>query len=178
MEYQDILMWRPYFEVLARSHLEINTRLPDVFVDEEQNFDGPDRRVKLITKGAGHTESDLILYLPDDKILFAADLIFNQCHPYMAHGSIGGLKDWLDYLETLNVETVVPGHGPLGSETSIAVMKDYVQTLENLAREMIANGKTAEETGTIEIPKKYKSWWFDRFFYYNLKFAYNNISNK
>lgn len=178
LEYEDILMWRPYYEVLANSHKEVKTRLPDTFVDEEQNFDGPDRRVKLITKGAGHTESDLILYLPEDDILFTADLIFNDCHPYMAHGSISGLKEWLDYLHSLNAKTVVPGHGPIGTDASIAVMKDYIHTLENLASEMVANGKTVEETGTIEIPEKYKSWWFDRFFYYNLKFVYNNIYNK
>jgi hypothetical protein len=161
-EYQDILMWRPYFEVLSRSHKEIKTRLPDVFVDDERSLDGPDRRVMLISKGAGHTESDLI---------------FNECHPYLAHGSISGLKGWLDYLEGLNVNLVVPGHGSIGPKATITEMKAYIQTLENLATEMIANGRTVEEINTVEIPEKYKSWWFDRFFYSNLKFVYSTVNN-
>ena len=91
-EYKNILMWRPYYETLAESYEVVETRLPDLFVDHQRTFNGPDRRVLILTRGKAHTESDLILYLPDDQILFSGDIIFNACHPYMAHGSIPELE--------------------------------------------------------------------------------------
>ncbi len=112
-EYQQILMWKPYYEILSNSHLKVKTRVPDMFVDSIHNIDGPDRRIQLISKGQGHTESDLVLYLPDDDIIFTGDLVFNECHPYVPHGNISKWKAWLDFMNSLNVKTVMPGHGEL-----------------------------------------------------------------
>jgi len=171
-KYQQILMWRPYYETLSKSHIEIKTRLPDIFVDSLQYFDGPNRRIQLISKGQGHTESDLILYLPDDKILFTGDLIFNKCHPYVPHGSISNWKDWLDFMNTMDIQTIMPGHGDIGTKDLVDHMKDYLTNLEISARNMYLNGQGKEDIESIEIPAKYKEWWFDRFYASNLRFAY------
>lgn len=177
-EYLQILMWRPYYETLAESHKVVKTRLPDVFVDNQQNYDGPERRVRIISRGQGHTESDLILYLPDDQILFTGDLVFNACHPYIPHGSIPDWKDWLNFMDSLNINVVVPGHGQLGSKEIITTMRGYILSIENLAAEMHSQGLTIENAEKIEIPDQYKDWWFDRFFLSNLKFAYSKINEK
>jgi glyoxylase-like metal-dependent hydrolase (beta-lactamase superfamily II) len=170
-EYLDILMWKPYFEVLSESHREITTRLPDMLIDSALSLDGPARRVRLIARGAGHTESDLVMHLPDDGILFSGDLVFNECHPYMADGSITGLLNWLDYLGTLNARTVVPGHGPVGTGSSIMAMKAYVQTVIEVADSMAIENMAAGDATAMEIPAAYRDWWFDRFYYSNLRFA-------
>lgn len=177
-EYLHILMWLPYYEVLSESHKEVKTRLPDLFVDEKQEYSGPDRKVLLIPGGAGHTESDLVMYLPDDQILFSGDLVFNACHPYMAHGSVSGLKEWLDYLETLTIHSVVPGHGPIGSKEVLSAMKTYVLSLENLAEVMHSEGKTMDGTEHVSIPEAFESWWFERFFTSNVNFVYTELSGK
>ncbi|MCJ7468018.1 MAG: MBL fold metallo-hydrolase [Maribacter sp.] len=177
-EYQQILMWRPYYETLAESYKDIKTRIPDLFVNNQQFFNGPARRVQIISKGKGHTESDLILYLPDDQILFTGDLVFNACHPYLGDGYIADWKEYLNFLESLNITTVVPGHGQLGSKNSINVMREYILTIENLANEMHRQGQKLEDAERIEIPDPYKDWWFDSFFLSNLKFTYSNIEEK
>ena len=177
-EYQQILMWRPYYETLSNSYLEIKTRLPDTFVDTIQNFDGPNRSLQLITKGMGHTESDLMLYLPDDEILFTGDLVFNACHPYLAHGSIRDLDKQLNFMDSLSITTVVPGHGQIGSKDIIATMREYILSVESLAAEMNNQELTIEDLETTEIPEKYKNWWFDRFFLSNVKFAYSKLNEK
>lgn len=171
-EYQQILMWRPYYETLSNSHIEVKTRLPDLFVDNVQNFDGPNRRIQLISKGQGHTESDLIMYLPNDKILFTGDLVFNKCHPYVPHGSISKWKDWLDFMNSIDIQTIMPGHGDIGSKDLVDHMKDYLTNLEISARNMYRNGQVKETIETIGVPVEYKEWWFDRFYKSNLRFAY------
>ena len=175
-EYLNILMWKPYFEVLSASHLEVVTRLPDMLIDSSVSLDGPSRKVRLLTRGPGHTESDLIMYLPDDSVLFTADLVFSECHPYMADGSVEGLKDWLQYLNTLPVETVVPGHGPPGTQSAIPTMLSYVQEVEILAENMLETGKTPGVSSEELIPARFKDWWFERFFNSNLRFVYREMS--
>ncbi|MDH4092449.1 MAG: MBL fold metallo-hydrolase [Cyclobacteriaceae bacterium] len=177
-EYLQILMWRPYYEALAESHKVVKTRLPDVFVDHQQYYNGPARRVQLISKGQGHTESDLILYLPDDKILFAGDLVFNECHPYLPSGFVPDWLNWLNFMDSLNVGIVVPGHGKTGSKDIIPAMRTYILSIENLVEEMHYRDLTIDDAEKIEIPDQYKDWWFDRFFLSNLKFMYSGMDKK
>ena len=174
-EYQQILMWKPYYEILANSHLEVETRLPDIFVDSARTFSGPDRKIMLISKGGGHTESDLAMYLPDDKLLFTGDLVFNTCHPYVPHGNIAKWKGWLDFMYSLEVETVVPGHGQIGTNELIIQMKNYLTDLEVAAQNLVDDGRSIEDMGTVVIPDAYKNYWFDRFYASNLRFAYESL---
>lgn len=170
-EYRDIMMWHPYYAVLVESYEKVRTRLPDTFVDDEMSLNGPDRQVLLITRGKGHSESDLVLYLPDDRIVFSGDLLFNDCHPYLADGSLPGLKAWLDYLVSLDAKTVVPGHGNFGPSQIIDEMKDYILSIERLAKEMQEKGLSEEDAGDILIPEQFRDYDFDRFFPMNLAFA-------
>lgn len=176
-EFLKIQMWTPYFEVLSKSHKEVKTRLPNLFVEEIKSLDGPDRKLQLISKGQGHTDSDLILYLPDDKILFTGDLVFNACHPYLANGDPNKLKNWLEYLNSLEVSILIPGHGQKGEEGLVTTMKEYIIALENIVAEMVEKNKGLDDIEKLEIPKTYKDWWFDRFFYSNLRFMFNQINN-
>jgi glyoxylase-like metal-dependent hydrolase (beta-lactamase superfamily II) len=177
-EYQQILMWRPYYEILSNSHLKVKTRLPDMFVDSILNLNGPKRKIQLISKGEGHTESDLVLYLPDDDILFSGDLIFNRCHPYVPHGNISKWNTWLEFMNSLEVSTIMPGHGQVGSKELIEKMKNYLLDLEVKAEDLVNKNLSIEESDNIAVPDKYKEWWFDRFYEYNLRFAYESLKNE
>jgi glyoxylase-like metal-dependent hydrolase (beta-lactamase superfamily II) len=171
-EYINILMWRPYYEVLANSHKEVKTRLPDLLLDGNMTLKGPKRTVQLLNLGAGHTESDMVMYLPEDKVIFTADLIFNECHPYLPHGIIAEWKHYLLKLDSMDVGTVVPGHGSLGGKEIIGQMHNYITSLEALAEEMHENNLEAAAVDTISIPENYRHWMFDRFFRFNMKFLY------
>jgi glyoxylase-like metal-dependent hydrolase (beta-lactamase superfamily II) len=170
-EYTQIMMWRPYYEILSNSHREVRTRLPDTFVDGEMVFEGPERTVRLLTKGSGHTESDLVMYLPKDRILFSGDLVFNDCHPYVAHGSLSGWHGWLAFLKTLDITTIVPGHGPVGTKDELNEMDRYLSDLESHAAGLVEAGASEEEIAAEAVPQAYGHWWFDRFYAYNLGFA-------
>jgi glyoxylase-like metal-dependent hydrolase (beta-lactamase superfamily II) len=115
----------------------------------------------------------MILYLPDDRVIFTADLVFNDMHPYMGQGFP---KDWISYLayiETLEFQTVVPGHGSLCGRKEITAMKSYIRDLEILAAEMVREEMTIKQVSEIQIPDAYQDWWFDNFFVPNLSFMYS-----
>jgi glyoxylase-like metal-dependent hydrolase (beta-lactamase superfamily II) len=139
------------------------------------NLNGPKRKIQLISKGEGHTESDLVLYLPDDDILFSGDLIFNSCHPYVSHGNITKWNAWLEFINSLEVSTIMPGHGQVGTRELIEQMKNYLLDLEITAGDLVNKNLSIEESDNITVPDKYKEWWFDRFYEYNLRFAYESL---
>jgi glyoxylase-like metal-dependent hydrolase (beta-lactamase superfamily II) len=174
-EFKKILMWRPYYETLSESHRKVKTRLPDMYVDSIHEFDGPARKVQLISKGPGHTESDLILYLPEDEVVFAGDLIFNRSHPYLGDGNIPRWKDWLEFLDSLRIKTLMPGHGEIGTAELIVEMKKYLKNIELSAKGMANTMLSSQDSLDIQIPDEYKDWWFDRFYEYNLRFALESL---
>ncbi|MGZ6259214.1 MAG: MBL fold metallo-hydrolase [Candidatus Limnocylindrales bacterium] len=72
------------------------------------------RRVELRFLGRGHTSGDLVVWLPDERICFAGDLVEAQAAPYMGDAHIA---DWaggtLDAVRALGAEQLVGGRGPV-----------------------------------------------------------------
>jgi cyclase len=78
-----------------------------------------------------HTDGDLVVWLPQDGVLFAGDLVFSGVTPLALHGSIEGWLDALDWLAGFGAAHVVPGHGPVTTPNSAAVtgLRDYLRWL-------------------------------------------------
>ena len=92
-----------------------------------QTFDGAmtvhlgDREVELRFLGRGHTSGDLVVWLPEERICFAGDLVEAQAAPYMGDAHIG---DWrgatLDNVAALEAEQMVGGRGPVVRGAAVA----------------------------------------------------------
>ncbi len=126
----------------------------------------------MICYGKGHTESDLILYLPEDKIVFTGDLVFIGIHPYLADGYIEDWKSYLTTMERLEIEKLVPGHGNIGDAKDLRIMKTYIEMIEEEVQWMIANDMPITEAASIGIPEPFSAWWFEDFFTRNVQFIY------
>ena len=176
-EYMTIRLMKPYFEELSQSHLKIKTRVPDTYVENEMSLDGSKIKVSLIDKGAGHTESDLIMYLPGEGILFAGDLVFNQGHPYLGYGYTEELKAKLTELGQMKPRIVVPGHGDPGGSEIINLTRDYIEDIEKIAKKMKDAGNSIEDIGKVPMPEKYKDWIAGNYFYSNLRYMFNHLEN-
>jgi glyoxylase-like metal-dependent hydrolase (beta-lactamase superfamily II) len=115
-------MWLGYYKAIKESFSEYKTVLPDKLFKDTLIIQGEDRKVILFSRGKGHTESDMVLLLPEDKILFAGDILFIESHPWLGDGF---LEEWIEYLEELkklDVDQIVPGHGPIGHKRNLDVM--------------------------------------------------------
>jgi len=171
-EYTVLKMMKPYFEELSQSHEKIITRIPDIYVNGEKEISGKTRSVKLIELDSCHTISDLIMYLPQDKILFSGDVIFNEYHPYLGDGNPDQLKTELIKIEKMKIEKIVPGHGEIGGKESITKMIEYLEDLDSIVNKIIEEEGELEELRKKEIPGKYEKWWLGHFYQMNLKFLY------
>jgi len=174
-EYQKILMWQPYYQVLTEENASVKTRLPDTFINKEKVIRGSKRSLTLFARGAGHTESDIILYLPGEKIVFSGDIVFKERNPYLADGNTDKLTEWLTFIVLLDPHLVVPGHGPPGDLRDVRIMFDYLDTLEKIAVQLLKENKPAEDG---KLPEPYDQWYYDRFTGWNLQFLMNNLKEK
>jgi cyclase len=155
-----------------KSYSELETRLPNITFENKLVIHGTNRTVELLPL-AGHTFSDVVLYLPKDKIAFMSDLLFVKIHPYLASGSPKKWKQALTEIEGLKPKIVVPGHGPVGRPADLSLMSQYIRSLESIAAKMIKSGKSAEQASLEPIPKQFDDWiCFEDFFVTNLKFLY------
>jgi len=170
-------MWLGYYRAIKESFDEYKTILPDKIIKDTLVIQGKDRKVILFSRGKGHTESDMVLLLPEDKILFTGDLLFIESHPWLGDGF---MEEWIEYLEELkklNVEQIVPGHGPIGNKRSLDEMISYIQTVSDIVDDAIVNNISKEDLKLTSVPDEYNDWWLSRFFTLNLVVLYNKKSN-
>jgi cyclase len=168
-----------YYRAMIESHPQLKTRLPNLTFEHKLVIHGTQRTAELLPF-AGHTGSDVVLYLPEEKIAFMSDLLFINIHPYLPSGSPADWKQSLSKIEALGIQTAVPGHGPVGHSADLSVMAQYIQSLENIATNMVKSGKSEEEVSLQPIPSPFETWqsFFDNFFYSNLKFLYKSAAQK
>ncbi len=98
-------------------------------------FFGGSRRAAVYYLGPGHTNGDLIVLLPDEKVLFSGDLVVNGRLPFLqsADADPRGWENILTRLANLDIETIVPGHGPIGARQNIADTLAYLRKVNSLA---------------------------------------------
>jgi len=101
------------------------------------------QKIELIDPGPSHTNGSILVFLPDRKILFAGDVLFTDYHPFVGDGSIEEWTRVLDRIRAMDVETIVPGHGPLSGKKDIAAMKDYLVAFDAKAKELCAKSSDA-----------------------------------
>ncbi len=96
------------------------THLTDTFEDT-LSIDLGDRRVELRHLGRGHTSGDLVVWLPEERICFAGDLVEAQAAPYMGDSYTG---EWstttLDNVAALGATQMVGGRGPVVRDEAVA----------------------------------------------------------
>ncbi|HEX6356273.1 MBL fold metallo-hydrolase [Actinophytocola sp.] len=105
---------------------------------------------------AAHTTNDSIVWVPDRKVLFSGDLLFNGGTPFLLMGSVAGAIQVLtEVVKPLGAETIVPGHGPVSGPAVIEDVLSYLRFVQNTAREAKAAGldplEAARETDLGEF---------------------------
>ncbi len=117
-----------------------------------------DKAVELIDVGPAHSSGDLIVHIPEDRVVFLADLLFVGGHPAVWAGPIGNWIAVCDRVLGMDVDVVVPGHGPLTDKAGVTEFRDYLAFVESEAGRLFEAGLTVEEAArTIDL-SPYGSW--------------------
>jgi cyclase len=102
------------------------------------------KEVRLIEVGPAHTRGDVIVYVPADRTLFTGDMLFIGGHPLVWAGPVANWIKACDLMLGWDVETVVPGHGPITDKAGIRAVKAYFEYLLAESRRRFDAGMDAE----------------------------------
>lgn len=138
----------------------VNT-LPTRTFDRELALTVGDKRVELVNVGPAHTRGDVLVHVPDDRTVFTGDIVFIGGHPVMWAGPV---DNWIAACERIlgwDVETVVPGHGPIGTKAEVRELRDYFVLLRDAAKARFDAGLNWVEASE-EIVADFFTHWIDR----------------
>ncbi|OGQ68563.1 MAG: hypothetical protein A3F88_08470 [Deltaproteobacteria bacterium RIFCSPLOWO2_12_FULL_42_16] len=116
------------------------------------------KTIELAYLGKGHTDGDIIVYFPIERIMFGGDLLYKERLPWLGDAYI---SDWIETLKNLknfDAGIYVPGHGGAGNIDMLFNLQQYLIDLQREVKKYIAKGKTIDEIKKeIKLPK-YKNW--------------------
>jgi len=110
---------------------DVKLFLPDEIFKEDMNLQIDDDKLLLLYT-PGHVPSEISIYHPKSKTLFAGDTVYEGM-PLTTR--FGGLKQWklwiqsLEKLDQLDIENIVPGHGRICGKDEIQKNIDYLKNL-------------------------------------------------
>src|SRR5713226_7992433 len=131
---------------------------PTKTFEDELTLKVGDKEVRLIEVGPAHTLGDTLVHIPTDRVVFTADILFIGGHPIMWAGPTSNWIRACDLILSLDVETVVPGHGPITGKKGVVEVKGYLEYIYAEARKRYEAGMPAPEAAR-DIPlDKYASW--------------------
>jgi cyclase len=113
---------------------------PFVTFEERLKVYVDDLAIELIFVGPAHTTNDIVAWIPERKLLFTGDVIFNGGTPFAIGGSIAGWLDALDLIAALGAETIVPGHGEVCDGNVIDGVRAYLRFIQESAARGMAAG--------------------------------------
>jgi glyoxylase-like metal-dependent hydrolase (beta-lactamase superfamily II) len=134
------------------------------------------REIRIIDLGAAHTQSDSIVYLPHERIVFCGDLVLDGLPPQLLHGYMTGTIRALDFLSCMDTALYVMGHGPTSTDKRpIYESREYVELVRDGARTCFDKGMSLDEAAaTIDIGK-FKKWGEPQVLYANCARAYSEF---
>jgi glyoxylase-like metal-dependent hydrolase (beta-lactamase superfamily II) len=101
------------------------------------------RHVELIEVGPAHTRGDTIAYVPSAATVFTGDILFIGGTPIVWAGPLSNWVAACDLMLGLDIETVVPGHGPVTDKAGIAQVRDYLTYVQGEASARFEAGMDA-----------------------------------
>ncbi|TAN44201.1 MAG: MBL fold metallo-hydrolase [Nitrospirae bacterium] len=114
---------------------------PSLTFGDRMEIDLGGQTIELIATGHSHSDDSVLVYLPDKKILFAGDVLFTGYHPYIGDGNITEWVKTIDRILAMDVDKIVPGHGPVSTKKDLEEMKNYLMAFDKKAKELCAASK-------------------------------------
>ena len=117
-----------------------------------------DKHLELIEVGPAHTRGDVLIHSVEDRTVFTGDILFIEGTPIMWAGPV---ENWIracERIEALDVETVVPGHGPITDKSGPRAVREYLTYIRDEAKLRFDAGLSVNDTIHDIALADYASW--------------------
>jgi cyclase len=132
---------------------------PDMTFTDRMILRHGGRTMELVYAGGkAHTDGDIFVWLPEEKVLFSGDLLYNGRLPLLNDGQTLGALKAIDMITSTGAARLVPGHGPLASKEEALRYRGYIESLRAEVKRTMDEGMgRGEVTSSISLPA-YSSW--------------------
>lgn len=93
-----------------------------------------DKDVRLIEVGPAHTGGDVLVHVPAHRTVYTGDIVFLTNTPIIWSGPPENWLAALDLLLGMDVDTIVPGHGPITDKSGVRKVKEYLEHVQKQSR--------------------------------------------
>lgn len=141
---------------LSETHRELRTRLAGAEVRLPTLVF--ERRIRLpwepdivVAELGGHTRGSTVVYVPAEKTVFAGDLVFNGGPAWFGEMDAALWQAALRTIEGWDVETVVPGHGPVGGRDILTTQRRWLDSFTRRLEELRAAATPATRATALLV---------------------------
>ncbi|HEV3048469.1 MAG TPA: MBL fold metallo-hydrolase [Solirubrobacteraceae bacterium] len=120
----------------------IELRLPDETFAGRLELRVGGRELRLIEVGPAHTRGDTLVHVPDARVLYSGDILFSGAHPIAWAGPVSNWLAACEEILAMELEAIVPGHGPIAGPAEVRELKAYFEYLYERARGCRERGLT------------------------------------
>jgi cyclase len=117
-----------------------------------------DKPVHLIEVGPAHTRGDVLVHSPRDRAVFTGDILFIEGTPIMWQGPLANWIKACRLIEAMDVDHIVPGHGPITDKKGVAGVRQYLEYVRDQARLRFDAGMSAFEAARDIELREYSAW--------------------
>jgi len=149
--------------------------LPTTLFDERYELDLDGTAVHLLYVGPCHQVGDTIVHVPEERVVFAGDVLFRLCTPM---GWTGSYEKWfrcLDLIIELDPEVIVPGHGPVCGIEGAMELKAYLEYVREESKRLFDEGMSSLEAAKRIEFGPYGEWAAPARLYMNVERAYREF---
>ena len=154
-------LFRSFFGEFHFDGIELVT--PTTTFDRRLDIHVGGRLVELIEVGPAHTAGDTIVHVPDARTVYTGDILFIGGTPIVWAGPLSNWVAACNLMLTLDVDTVVPGHGPLTDSAGIVAVRDYLEFVDAEATVRQAAGMDAFDAARdigrlLGLDERFNEW--------------------
>jgi cyclase len=94
----------------------------------------------------GHTPGQIAVHVPEERVVFTGDTVFSECQTWLMTSDVRQWLAALDRIATLDVDRLVPGHGPVTTRQYLNTQRSVLLDWTSAVAAAIAKGWSREET--------------------------------
>jgi len=141
---------------------ELREHLPNITFSNELDLYIGKENIRLIYFYPAHTDGDIVVFFPEQKVAFLGDLIFLDRDPLIhkhKNGNSFGLVKTLKGILELEADTFIHGHGEIAHKKEIQDLVDSLEKKQERIKNLIQQGKSLEEVKKEFGIEESKSRW-------------------
>jgi glyoxylase-like metal-dependent hydrolase (beta-lactamase superfamily II) len=128
--------------------------LPSITMDGYMRIYLDDMPIDLHYFGRGHTDGDIVVHLPEQRLLISGDLfaLYGPYQPVVDYSAGGSLRDWTRTLQRvlqLDFDTVIPGHSGTTDRANVEGYIDELSRTQQMVREMNRQKRSREDIQAV-----------------------------